>query len=130
MMFVRYVGKFIYELELFEGDPLDRERGGQLYSTILSRQTGFRYGPEPWQFDRDAGFYSADYLRAWLAQSAFQRRLEDMFGHRWWANPAAGSWLRRQWRKGSMPEAEETVAAVGGKPWSGDALIGLVSERL
>jgi hypothetical protein len=130
MMFVRYCAKLAYELELYAGDPLDRERGRHLYARTLSEATGFRYGPAPWQFDRDPGFYSADYLRAWLAESAFQRQLAEMFGKRWWTNPETGRWLRDQWRKGSLPEAEETVASVGGKPWSGDALIGAISERL
>ena len=130
MMFVRYCGKLAYELELFAGDPLDRDRGRSLYARILSQATGFRYGPEGWQFDRDPGFYSADYLRAWLAESAFQGRLVAMFGERWWTDPRTGRWLREQWRKGSLPEAEETVAEVGGKPWSGDALIGAISQRL
>jgi hypothetical protein len=130
MMFVRYCAKLAYELELYAGDPLDRERGRQLYARTLSEATGFRYGPAPWQFDRDPGFYSADYLRAWLAESAFQRQIAEMFGKRWWTNPETGRWLREQWRKGSLPEAEETVASVGGKPWSGEALIGAISERL
>jgi hypothetical protein len=130
MMFVRYCAKFAYELELYAGDPLHVERGRALYSRVMSERTGFRYGPEAWQFDRDAGFYSADYLRAWLAESAFQQRLEAMFGPRWWANPKTGAWLREQWSKGSIPEAEETVAAVGGQPWSGEALVGTVRERL
>jgi len=130
MMFVRYCGKLAYELQLFAGDPLDRDRGREVYTRVLSEATGFDYGPEAWQFDRDPGFYSADYLRAWLAQSAFQRQLVAMFGKRWWTDERTGRWLRDQWRKGSLPEAEETVAEVGGKPWSGDALIGAISERL
>lgn len=130
MMFMRYAAKLAYELELFAGDPLDRDRGRQLYARTLSEGTGFRYGPQPWQFDRDPGFYSADYLRAWLAQSTFRQRLSEMFGTRWWTKPEAGRWLRDQWRKGSIPEAEEAVAAVGGKPWSGDAFIGAVRNRL
>ena len=130
MMFVRYCGKLAYELELFAGDPLDRDRGRELYATMLSARTGFRYAPAAWQFDRDPGFYSADYLRAWLAESAFKRQLIDMFGKRWWTDPRTGHWLRERWRKGSLPEAEETVAEVGGKPWSGDALIGAIAARL
>ena len=130
MMFVRYCGKLAYELELYAGDPLDRDRGRELYARTLSEATGFRYGPAAWQFDRDPGFYSADYLRAWLAESAFQRQLAQMFGNSWWTDPRTGDWLREQWRKGSLPEAEDTVAEVGGKPWSGDALIGAISERL
>jgi hypothetical protein len=130
MMFMRYCGKLANELELFSGDPLDRARGHELYARTMSERTGFRYGPDPWQFDRDPGLYSADYLRAWLAQSALRQRLVEMFGARWWASEESGRWLRNQWRKGSMPEAEETVAQVGGKPWSGDALIAAVHERL
>jgi hypothetical protein len=130
MMFMRYCAKLAYELELFAGDPLDRERGREVYARQLSEGTGFRYGPESWQYDRDAGFYSADYLRAWLAESVLRQRLAQMFGARWWANAEAGHWLREQWRKGSIPEAEEVVAAVGGKPWSGDALIAAVRARL
>jgi hypothetical protein len=130
MMFMRYSAKLAYELDLFAGDPLDRDRGRELYARILSEGTGFAYGPEPWQFDRDPGFYSADYLRAWLAQAAFHQRLGEMFGARWWTKAEAGHWLREQWRKGSIPEAEETVAAVGGKPWSGDALIDVIHQRL
>ena len=130
MMFMRYCAKLAYELELFAGDPLDRKRGGALYSRSLSQGTGFRYGPEGWQFDRDSGFYSADYLRAWLAEAALRQRLVDMFGARWWAGKEAGRWLREQWLKGSLPEPEGTVVEVGGKPWSGDALIGGMRARL
>ena len=129
MMFMRYCAKLAYELELFAGDPLDRGRGRDLYARLLSDGTGFRYGPEGWRYDRDAGFYSADYLRAWLAESALRERLVEMFGARWWASSDVGHWLRDQWRKGSLPEAEEAVAAVGGKPWSGDALIRTLNAR-
>ena len=70
---------------------------------------------------------SADYLRAWLAQSAFQRQLVAMFGKRWWTDERTGRWLRDQWRKGSLPEAEETVALV--RDWvlslSGGPLVSL-----
>jgi hypothetical protein len=130
MMFMRYVSKLAYELELYSGDPLDRERGPRLYSRTLSEGGGFRYDPRPWQFDRDAAFYSADYLRAWLAEAALERRFQEMFGERWWANPETGKWLRQQWKRGWEPEAEETVAEAGGKPWSGDALLGYYEKRL
>jgi len=129
MMFMRYCGKLAYELELFAGDPLDPVRGRGLYANLLTERTGFRYSPQPWQWDRDPGLYSADYLRAWLAQSALRQRLIEMFGARWWASKGAGRWLRNQWRRGSIPEAEETVAEAGAKPWSGDALISAMHRR-
>lgn len=130
MMFMRYVGKFSVELELYAGDPLDVARGRALYAGLLTERTGFRYDPRAWQFDRDPGLYSADYLRAWLAEAATELRLRERFGERWWANPEAGAWLRGQWRRGWLPEAEETVAEVGGTPWSGAALVERLERRL
>jgi hypothetical protein len=130
MLFVRYVGKLTAELELYAGDPLDVARGKRVYASATTARTGFRYDPRAWQFDRDAAYYSADYLRAWLAEAALDRRLREWFGERWWADPEAGAWLREQWRRGSQPEAEETVEEAGGRSWSGDALLERLERRL
>jgi hypothetical protein len=130
MLFMRYVGKLVAELELYAGDPLDAARGRRVYASATTARTGFRYDPRAWQFDRDAGFYSADYLRAWLAEAALDERLREWFGERWWAVPEAGAWLREQWRRGWEPEAEEVVDEAGGRPWSGDALLERVERRL
>ncbi|HKA50484.1 MAG TPA: hypothetical protein VKK19_12925 [Candidatus Dormibacteraeota bacterium] len=130
MLFTRYVGKFSCELELYRGDPLDPVRGRRVYVDGLTERTGFKYDPRAWQFDRDPGFYSADYLRAWMAEAALEQRLRERFGESWWASRDAGQWLRRQWLLGSEPEAEETVASMGGKAWSGEALLGVLALRL
>ena len=130
MLFMRYVGKFTAELDLYAGDPLDAQRGRRIYSSVVSARTGFRYDPRAWQYDRDAAFYSADYLRAWLAEAALDQRLRDWFGERWWAVPEAGAWLREQWCRGWEPEAEEVVEETGGRPWSGDALLERIERRL
>src|SRR5215472_2862772 len=130
MLFTRYVGKFSCELELYRGDPLDPVRGRRVYVDGLTERTGFKYDPRAWQFDRDPGFYSADYLRAWMAEAALEQRLRERFGESWWASRDAGQWLRRQWLLGSEPEAEETVASMGGKAWSGEALLGVLEQRL
>jgi hypothetical protein len=131
MLFTRYVGKLTCELDLYAGDPLDAGRGRRLYSDRLTARTGFNYDPRAWQFDRDSGFYSADYLRAWMAEAAVERSLRDRFGDRWWAGAEAGEWLHRQWQKrGSEPDPEETVAELGGRPWSGGALLAVLERRL
>jgi hypothetical protein len=130
MLFNRYVGKLTAELELYGGDPLDAPRGRGIYAGVLTAATGFRYDARAWQFDRDPGYYSADYLRAWLAEAALERQLRERFGERWWAGAAAGEWLREQWHRGWAPEAEELVAEVGGRPWSGQALIERLERRL
>ena len=36
------------------------------YSTLLTEATGIRYDPRNYLADMDSGFYSADYLRAWI----------------------------------------------------------------
>src|SRR5215471_987944 len=118
------------DAERFAGDPLDAGRGRRLYAEGLTSRTGFSYDPRAWQFDRDPGFYSADYLRAWMAEATLEHRLRERFGERWWASKEAGQWLRRQWLLGSEPEAEETVAQMGGKPWSGEHLLGVLKRRL
>lgn len=123
MLYMRYVGKLTNELELYAGDPLDAARGRAIYQTVPTALSGFRHDPRAWQFDRDPGFYSADYLRAWLAEAPLERSLRERFGERWWARPEAGGWLREQWRRGWEPEAEEIVAETGGRPWAGDALL-------
>ena len=130
MLFTRYVGKFVCELELYRGDPLDPARGRHLYVRELNERTGFRYDPRAWQFDRDPGFYSADYLRAWMAEATLEQRLRGRFGECWWASRDGGQWLRRQWLLGSEPDAEETVAQMGGKPWSGEDLLEVLERRL
>jgi hypothetical protein len=124
------VGKLTAELELYAGDPLDAARGRRVFTSATTARTGFRYDPRAWQFDRDPGYYSADYLRAWLAEAALDQRLREWFGERWWAAPEAGAWLREQWRRGWRPEAEETVDEAGGRPWSGDALLERLERRL
>ncbi|MBO0682553.1 MAG: hypothetical protein J2P45_05305 [Candidatus Dormibacteraeota bacterium] len=130
MLFMRYVGKLGCELDLYAGDPLDVERGRALFAGLPSARTGFVYDPRAWQYDRDPGFYSADYLRAWLAQAELELMLRDRFGARWWASKEAGEWLRAQWRRGCEPEAEELVAEMHGRPWSGDALLQRLQHRL
>ena len=130
MLFMRYVGKLACELDLYSGDPLDAPRGRALFASGVSARSGFVYDARAWQFDRDPGFYSADYLRAWLAQAELEVRLRDRFGERWWASREVGEWLRVQWARGCEPEAEQTVAEMGGSPWSGGALLRRLEERL
>jgi hypothetical protein len=129
MLFMRYAGKLSAELELYAGDSLDQARGRRVYAGVCGARTGFEYDPRAWQYDRDGGYYSADYLRAWLAEAALAEWLRERFGERWWASPEAGEWLRAQWRRGSAPEAEDLIGEVGGRPWSGDALLNRL-ERL
>lgn len=130
MLFMRYVGKLAYELELYSGDSLDRDRGRRLYADIPSARTGFRYDARAWQHDRDAGLYAADYLRVWLAEAELEWLLREWFGERWWASRATGAWLREHWRRGCTPELEDFITQLGGRARSGQALLERVRRCL
>ena len=43
--------------------------------------------------DMDPGFYSADYLRAWIRSAQLHRYLIDTIGPDWWHHPATGQFL-------------------------------------
>lgn len=122
----RYCAKFLYEYELFA-------RGGDgptLYSSGLRRHTGFVYPPVFWQHDRDPGFYSADYLRAWFGHAQVRAALRERFGPRWWADPMAGALVRDLWRAGVRPEIEDVVRELGGTVWDANALLRYYEDRL
>lgn len=122
----RYCAKYLYEYAYFS-------RGGDgpaLYSEGLRRHTGFAYPPEFWQHDRDAGFYAADYLRAWFGHAQVLAALQERYGARWWADTEAGAALRDLWRAGVRPEIEDVVREMGGTPWDTGALRRYYEERL
>ena len=122
----RYCAKYLYEYAFFSsgGD------GPALYRDELRRHTGFVYPAEFWQFDRDYGFYSADYLRAWLGHAQVAAVLRDRYGSRWWSDPAAGALLRGLWGQGMRPEIEDVVGELGGTPWDTTQLLRYYEERI
>jgi hypothetical protein len=72
LLFRRYAAKLDYELELwadFEHAPDYAPK----YAEHLRAATGFRYRPDGYLADMDDGFYSADYLRAWIRAAAAPR---------------------------------------------------------
>src|SRR5919109_1530239 len=122
----RYGAKYLYEYAYFSagGD------GPALYAEGLLRHTGFAYPAAFWQYDRDPGFYSADYLRAWFGHAQVVSALRERYGPRWWADPQAGDVVRNLWRAGVRPEIEDVVRELGGTPWDTDALVHYYEQRL
>jgi hypothetical protein len=64
----------------------------------------------------DAGFYSADYLRAWIRSAQLRKHLVDQVGADWWRNPDTGDLLRELFREGTKPSSEEIAARLGFDP--------------
>jgi len=64
----------------------------------------------------DAGFYSADYLRAWIRSSQLRAYLVSEVGPEWWRSPETGKRLRALFSEGTRPSSEEIAARIGFDP--------------
>jgi hypothetical protein len=115
LLFRRYEAKLRYELDFWSrfgtdgGDP-------DVYERNLTEATGIRYRRDGYVSDMDAGFYSADYLRAWIRSAQLRRHLVDEIGADWWCNAATGELLRALFREGTKPSSEEIAARLGFDP--------------
>jgi hypothetical protein len=118
----RYAAKLAYELDFFE-DPLEEGRNQKLYASTLSAATHFVYAPQNYLNDMDSGYYSADYLRAWITEATLRRHLEVTYGEDWFAHPEAGELLRGLWATGESKENEEVARMIGYEPFDTSYLV-------
>jgi len=115
LLFRRYSAKLGYELDFWSRFPSD---GGTPdgYEERLTAATGIRYPAANHLADMDAGFYSADYLRAWIRAAQVRAHLRRAVGHDWWRNPETGALLRELFREGTRPTTEEVARRIGFDP--------------
>ena len=59
-----------------------RRRRLEVYERLLTEATGVRYKRDNYLSDMDAGFYSADYLRAWIRSAQLRDHLDPRDRHR------------------------------------------------
>jgi hypothetical protein len=71
----------------------------------------------------DAGFYSADYLRAWIRSAQLREHLATEIGADWWENPKTGELLRALFLEGTKPSSEEIAARLGFDPLDTEPLL-------
>jgi hypothetical protein len=115
LLFRRYAAKLRFELDFWA--RFDEDGGSPAgYSELLTAATGIRYPAENYLSDMDSGFYSADYLRAWIRSAQLRRHLVDEVGEDWWRRPETGERLRALWREGTRPTSEEIAARLGFDP--------------
>jgi hypothetical protein len=115
LLFRRYSAKLGYELDFWTRFPAD---GGTPdgYEERLTAATGIRYPAANHLADMDAGFYSADYLRAWIRSAQVRAHLRREVGEDWWRNPETGARLRDLFREGTRPTTEEVADRIGFDP--------------
>ena len=115
VLFRRYTAKLQFELDFwgrFNKDGGDADG----YEERLSRATGVRYRADGYLADMDAGFYSADYLRAWIRSAQLRDYLVRELGEDWWRNAGTGEHLRALFKEGTRPSSEEVASRLGYQP--------------
>jgi hypothetical protein len=115
LLFRRYVAKLQFELDFWSRFSEDggTEEG---YSERLTDATGVRYRADGFLADMDAGFYSADYLRAWIRAAQLRSYLEQELEGAWWETAETGERLRALFTEGTRPSSEEIAGRIGFDP--------------
>ena len=111
----RYTAKLGFELEFWSRFGADGGTPGG-YEERLTAATGIRYPAEGFLADMDAGFYSADYLRAWVRSAQLRRHLQTTVGPDWWQRRETGDLLRGLFHEGTRPLSEEIASRIGCDP--------------
>jgi hypothetical protein len=115
LLFRRYEAKLRFELDFWTRFADD---GGTAdgYSENLTAATGIAYRRDAFLSDMDSGFYSADYLRAWVRSAQLKQHLRKEIGDDWWRNPQTGELLRALFLEGTKPTSEEVAGRIGFDP--------------
>ena len=115
LLFRRYEAKLRFELDFWTRFPSDGGTDAG-YEEYLTEATGVRYRRDGYLSDMDAGFYSADYLRAWIRSAQLREHLVRENGADWWRSPQTGELLRTLFREGTKPTSEEIAGRLGYDP--------------
>jgi len=128
LLFRRYAAKLAYELEVWS-DFGNAPAYAATYADALRAATGFRYRPDAYLADMDDGFYSADYLRAWIRTAQLRAYLRDTVGADWWQSPETGTFLRKLFSEGTRPSSEAVAEQIGFDPLDTGPLLEEHSSR-
>jgi hypothetical protein len=116
LLYRRYTAKLRYELGFWASFAEEKGRSPRDYAAQLTQATGVRYDPRGYLADMDSGFYSADYLRAWIRSAQLRAYLIREIGGDWWRSPQTGDILRDLFAEGTKPTSEEIAARIGSEP--------------
>jgi hypothetical protein len=115
LLFRRYVAKLQYELDFWTRyNEVGATPDG--YADRLTKAVGLHYRADAFLSDMDAGFYSADYLRAWIRSAQLRTYLRREVGEDWWRNAETGDRLRALFFEGTRPSSEEIAGRLGFEP--------------
>ena len=127
LLFRRYVAKLQYELD-FWSRYHETGPSNDGYSERLTAATGLRYRADGFVSDMDPGFYSADYLRAWIRSAQLREYLKREVGEDWWRQAETGERLRALFFEGTRPSSEEIAGRIGFDPLDTAPLVSELSD--
>jgi hypothetical protein len=115
LLYRRYVAKLQFELAFWSRFAED---GGTAegYAERLTEATGIRYRSDAYLSDMDGGFYSADYLRAWIRSAQLRAHLRGEVGEDWWRSTETGELLRALFFEGTRPSSEAVAGRLRFEP--------------
>jgi len=116
LLYRRYTAKLRYELGFWSNFAEEGGRSPRDYAQLITAATGVRYDPRNYLSDMDGGFYSADYLRAWIRSAQLRVYLQREVGADWWRSRGTGEILRAFFAEGTRPTSEEMAARFGYEP--------------
>jgi hypothetical protein len=122
LLFRRYTAKLQFELGFWSAFQAADVTSDD-YAERLTAATGIRYPRDGHLADMDAGFYSADYLRAWIRHAQLRAYLIDEVGPDWWRSARTGEILRDLFAEGTRPSSEEIAARLGFEPYDTAPLV-------
>jgi hypothetical protein len=122
LLFRRYTAKLQFELDFWSRFD-EAGTASDEYAERLTAATGVRYPKDGHLADMDGGFYSADYLRAWIRHAQLRAHLIDEVGKDWWRSPKTGEILRALFAEGTKPSSEEIAARLGYEPFDTGPLV-------
>ena len=115
-LYRRYTAKLRYELGFWSNFADEGGRSPRDYASLITDATGAKYDPRNYLSDMDSGFYSADYLRAWIRSAQLAAHLRREVGDDWWRSEKTGELLRSLFAEGTQPTSEEIAARLGFDP--------------
>jgi hypothetical protein len=122
LLFRRYTAKLQFELGFWSSFD-EAGTTSEDYAEKLTSATGVRYPSDGHLADMDGGFYSADYLRAWIRHAQLRAHLVNTVGEDWWRSPQTGEILRALFAEGTKPSSEEIAARLGYEPFDTGPLV-------
>ena len=128
LLYRRYTAKLRFELDFWTRFPEEGGTSAAGYSERLTAATGIAYRADQYLSDMDAGFYSADYLRAWIRSPQLSAYLSREVGEDWWRRPETGERLRALFAEGTRPLSEDVALRLGYEPLDTGPLVAELSR--